>query len=131
MKNKLFLVLAAMALIFAAAPPAPLSAANKDMIALQTMVQNLQTQLQQMQQSIDERMGVMKNLVEQSADNVNKMGTSVNNLQATIDRQLQQQQQATGGKVDQLSSQIQALNDSVDELKSRLATTSKQLSDVI
>src|SRR5947209_5090051 len=106
-------------------------AANKNMIALQTMVQNLQTQLQQMQQSLDERMGVMKNLVEQSADNVNKMAGSVNNLQAALDRQLQQQQQTTGGKVDQLSSQIQALNDSVDELKARLATTSKQLSDVI
>jgi tol-pal system protein YbgF len=123
------LTLAAILTVCAIAPRS--FAANKDMIALQTMVQNLQTQLQQLQQSIDERMGVMKNLVEQSADNVNKMATGVNNLQATIDRQLQQQQQATGGKVDQLSSQIQALNDSVDELKARLATTSKQLSDVI
>jgi tol-pal system protein YbgF len=100
------------------------------MVALQTMVQNLQTQLQQLQQSIDERMGVMKNLVEQSADNVNKMAVSVNNLQAALDKQLQQQQQATGTKVDQLSTQMQALNDSVDELKARLATATKQLSDL-
>lgn len=128
MKTRTFTIVLAL-LIAAAAPPT--FAANKDMVALQTMVQNLQTQLQQLQQSIDERMGVMKNLVEQSADNVNKMATSVNNLQVTLDRQLQQQQQATGTKVDQISQQMQALNDSVDELKARLATTSKQLSDVI
>ncbi|HKD90723.1 MAG TPA: tol-pal system protein YbgF [Terriglobales bacterium] len=105
-------------------------AANKDMVALQTMVQNLQTQMQQLQQSIDERMGVMKNLVEQSADNVNKMAVTVNNLQAALDKQLQQQQQTTGAKVDQVSTQMQALNDSVDELKARLATATKQLSDL-
>lgn len=128
MKTRIFTF--AVVLVLAAVAP-PTYAANKDMVALQTMVQNLQTQLQQLQQSIDERMGVMKNLVEQSADNVNKMATSVNNLQATLDRQLQQQQQATGSKVDQISQQMQALNDSVDELKARLAATSKQLSDVI
>jgi tol-pal system protein YbgF len=105
-------------------------AANKDMVALQTMVQNLQAQMQQLQQSIDERMGVMKNLVEQSADNVNKMAVTVSNLQAALDKQLQQQQQTTGAKVDQVSTQMQALNDSVDELKARLATATKQLSDL-
>jgi len=118
-------------LILGFALAAPRSfAANKDMVALQTMMQNLQTQLQQLQQSIDERMGVMKNLVEQSADNVNKMSVTVNNLQVALDKQLQQQQQTTGAKVDQVSTQMQALNDSVDELKARLATATKQLSDL-
>src|SRR5262245_16063176 len=102
MKNKVLLLLAAMALIFVAAPPAPLAAANKDMIALQTRVQNLQTQLQQMQQSIDERMGVFRNLIEQNSDTVNKMSTQVGNLQASLDKQMQQQRNDSTGQINQL-----------------------------
>lgn len=109
---------------------APAHAANKDMVALQTMVQQLSAQLQQLQQSVDERLGVMKSLVEQSTDNVNKMAINVGNLQEALNRTLQQQGQTTGGKVDQVSQQVQVLNDSVDELKARVATVNKQLSDM-
>ena len=42
----------------------PASGANKDMVQLQTQVQQLQEQMTAMQRSFDERMGVMKNLVE-------------------------------------------------------------------
>ena len=43
---------------------------NKDMVQLQTQVQQLQEQMTAMQRSFDERMGVMKNLVEQDTDAV-------------------------------------------------------------
>src|SRR5271169_6864062 len=99
---------------------------SKEMVQLQTQVQQLQEQMTAMQRSFDERMGVMKNLVEQDTDAVNKVATALNGLQATL-----QKQQADGGsKVDQLSGQIQALNDTMDELKSRLAKVSKQLEDM-
>ena len=42
---------------------APAWGANKDMVQLQTQVQQLQEQMTAMQRSFDERMGVMKNLV--------------------------------------------------------------------
>jgi tol-pal system protein YbgF len=79
-----------------------------------------------MQQSFDERMGVMKDLLTQQTDNVNKMGISVQNLQ----KSLGQQTSDAGSKVDQISGQVQALHDSVDELKARLAKVSKQLDDM-
>jgi tol-pal system protein YbgF len=82
--------------------------------------------MRQMQQSFDERMGVMKNLVEQSTDNVNKVGTSISTLQST----LQKQQADSSGHIETLSGQIQALNDSIDELKVRLTKLSKQLEDM-
>ena len=63
------------------APGAPAFAVNKEMVQLQTQVQALQDQVARMQQSIDMNMGVMKNLVEQSADSVNKMNAAVNDLQ--------------------------------------------------
>ena len=79
-----------------------------------------------MQQSIDMNMGAMRNLIEQSADSVNKMNAAVNELQTKMQGQITD----SNGRVEQLSGQIQSLHDSVDELKSRLAKVSKQLDDM-
>jgi tol-pal system protein YbgF len=79
-----------------------------------------------MSTSFNERMGVMKNLLDQNTDSMNKTATAVASLQAF----LQKQQGDSGAHVDQLSSQIQTLNDSLDELKARLAKVSKQLEDM-
>src|SRR5580700_2887905 len=105
---------------------APSWAANKDMVQLQTQVQQLQEQMTAMQRGFDERMGVMKNLVESNTDAVNKVANALAGLQTT----LQKQQSEGGSKTDQLSGQIQALNDTMDELKVRLAKVSKQLEDM-
>jgi tol-pal system protein YbgF len=108
------------------AAEAPSFAANKDMVQLQTQVQSLQDQVARLQQSIDMNMGVMKNLIEQSADSVNKMNATVTELQ----NKMQGLTADNGSKMDQLSTQVQSLHDSVDELKSRLAKVSKQLDDM-
>jgi tol-pal system protein YbgF len=104
----------------------PAWGASKEMIQLQTQVQALQDQMTQMQQSFNERMGVMKNLMDQNTDNMNKVTTAMTLLQTTLEKL----QNDNGGKVDQLSGQIQALNDSLDELKARLNKVSKQLEDM-
>src|SRR5208282_5553790 len=95
---------------------APAWGASKEMIQLQTQVQQLQEQMTAMQRSFDERMGVMKNLVEQDTDAVNKVSTAVGALLSS----LQKQQGDSAAHVDQLSGQIQSLNDTLDELKARL-----------
>jgi tol-pal system protein YbgF len=99
---------------------------SKEMVQLQTQVQQLQEQMTAMQRSFDERMGVMNNLVQQDADAVNKVSTAITALQES----LQKQQGDSAGRVDQLSGQLQSLNDSLDELKARLAKVSKQLEDM-
>ncbi len=98
----------------------------KEIIQLQTQVQALQDQMSRMQQSFDERMGVMRNLVEQSTDNMNKVSASVVEMQKIV----QQQNSDNAAKMDQLSAQIQALHDSLDEMKARVAKVSKQLDDM-
>jgi TolA-binding protein len=98
-------------------------AVNKDMVQLQTQVQNLQDSVARLQQSNDERMGVLKDLVQQTADAVNKMSTTVQGLE----QQMRQQQEAAGGKTEQFSGQISSLNDSVDEVKARLNNVDKAL----
>ncbi len=105
---------------------APAWGASKEMIQLQTQVQQLQEQMTAMQRSFDERMGVMKNLVEQDTDAVNKVVSALNALQTT----LQKQQADAGTRTDQVSGQIQAMNDTMDELKVRLAKVTKQLEDM-
>jgi tol-pal system protein YbgF len=104
----------------------PAWGASKEMIQLQTQVQQLQEQMTAMQRSFDERMGVMKNLVETDTDAINKVTGVLTTLQAT----LQKQQGDSASHVDQLSGQIQSLNDTLDELKARLAKVSKQLEDM-
>jgi tol-pal system protein YbgF len=105
---------------------APAYGASKEIIELQTQVSQLAQQMTQMKQSFDERMGVMKNLLEQNTDAANKVTAAINELQASLNKQ----QQDRAGVVDQISGQIQALNDTMDELKVRLAKLSKQFEDM-
>jgi tol-pal system protein YbgF len=122
--NRISLTLALF--LFLAIWIAPAYGANKDIIELQTQVTQLQQQMTQMKQSFDERMGVMRNLLEQNTDAANKVTTAINGLQASVNKQ----QQDRSSQVDQISGQIQALNDTMDELKVRLAKLSKQFEDM-
>jgi tol-pal system protein YbgF len=79
-----------------------------------------------MTRSFDERMGIMKNLLEQNTSVANKVSTAIGELQTSVNKQ----QQDRSGQVDQISGQIQALNDTMDELKVRLAKLSKQFEDM-
>jgi tol-pal system protein YbgF len=101
-------------------------AASKEMVELQTQVQQLQDMLTQLKQSNDERLGALINLVQQNTDNVNKMTATVSQLQHA----LAAQNEAGGGKIDQVSGQLQSLNDSVDELKTRIARLDTALQNI-
>ena len=118
--------LAAASLAFAFIAVLPARAVSKDMIQLQTQVQQLQDAVARLQQSNDERMGVLKDLVQQTADSVNKMSIAVDGLKLNM----QNQQDAVATKDQQLSGQIQSLNDSFDELKARLAHMEKSIADI-
>jgi TolA-binding protein len=101
-------------------------AESKDMIQLQTQVQQLIDAVARLQQSNDERMGVLKDLVQQTADSMNKMAVTIDGLKISM----QNLQDANGAKADQLAGQVQALNDSLDELKARMARMEKSINEV-
>jgi uncharacterized protein involved in exopolysaccharide biosynthesis len=102
----------------------PSAGENKDMIALQTQM----NQLLKLQQSIDEKMGVLQDKVNtlsaQIGDNLKNVSASVDKL----DKALAQQQQVSDSCVDQVVGQAQPLQDSIAELKASLAAINKQLS---
>ena len=104
----------------------PALAVNRELVELQTQMQQLQDQITNLKQSLDERMGVIKNLMDQNTDSINKVTGAITNIQVN----LQKQQSDTNNHVDQLSGQLQALNDSLDELKARLGKVTKQLEDM-
>src|SRR5258708_3972906 len=106
--------------------PVRAHAASKEIIALQTQVQQLLDMVQRLQSTLDTRFGVLQHLVEQTADNANQMSQTVNALQQKIN----QQNEALGSKIDTTSGQVQSLNDSVDELKTRIAKLDKSLQDM-
>ena len=111
MRKTLLRIAPVVLLAFVLMPPRA-HAVAKEIIELQTQVQQLQDMLTQIKQSNDERLGVLLHLVQQNTDNMNKMTTQVGALQQSF---------AAQNENTQLSGQMQALNDSVDELKSRIA----------
>jgi TolA-binding protein len=121
-RNRLF----AAALVTVLAVPVPAHAASKEIIELQTQVQQLLDMVQRLQSTLDTRFGVLQHLVEQTADNANQMTVTVSALQQKINAQ----SEASNGKMDTVSGQVQSLNDSVDELKSRIAKLDKTVQDL-
>ncbi len=124
--NRITLALALFLSLFLTLCISPAYGASKEIIELQTEVQQLQQQMTAMTRSFDERMGVMKNLLEQNTAVASKVSAAMAELQASINKQ----QQDRAAQVDQISGQIQSLNDTMDELKVRLAKLSKQFEDM-
>lgn len=111
-----------LALVVALSVPA--SAGTKEMLVqLQTQVQFLQDQMARMQQGFNERMGVMRSLVEQNADQMNQMVTRMEG----VEQLLRKENAASGEQVENLAGQIQSLHDSLDELKVRVAKLNQYL----
>jgi len=104
----------------------PAHAVSKEIIQLQTQVQQLMDMVQRLQSTLDTRFGVLQNLVQQTADQTSQMSKDVNALQ----QKLNAQSDNLSGKLDATSGQIQSLNDSVDELKSRIAKLDKTVQDL-
>ena len=117
LRNPLFVV------VLAGLVSTPAWAVNRELVELQTQVQQIQDQMTALKQSLDERMGVIKNLMDQNTDSINKVTVAITNMQVA----LQKQQSDTNNHVDQLSGQLQTLNDSLDELKARLGKVTNQL----
>lgn len=106
--------------------PQPGHATSKEIVELQTQVQQLVDMVQRMQSTLDTRLGLIQDRVAQSTDSVNKMSITVTALQ----QKLNSQGDSAAGKIDSVSGQVQSVNDSLDELKSRIAKLDKQLQDI-
>jgi len=119
------LAIAALTLLIGPAAK-PAHAVSKEMVELQTQVQQLLDAVQRLQSTLDARMGVLDHQAQQTADQTTQINTTVTALQQKINAQ----NDAVIGKVDAVSGQVQSLNDSVDELKARIAKLDKTVADL-
>jgi len=123
MKKRLQAVLILVTLTFAV--PA-YAGPNKELIELQSQVQ----QLLKMQQSIDEKMGVLQDRINTLTQQVNDSLKSMTASADKLDKVLQQQVAASDTCVDQVTGQTQPIHDALTELRAQLAAMGKQLNDV-
>ncbi len=98
-------------------------AASKEIVQLQTQVQQLDDQIGRMQESFYENMGVLEDLVGQQTDATNQINASFQNFQ----KSLTGRSASFSQRNDKVSRQVQALNDSLGEAQAKLAKFSAQL----
>jgi TolA-binding protein len=123
-RNRFFASAALSAILMAM--PVRAHAASKEIIQLQTQVQQLLDMVQRLQTTMDTRFAVLQNLAQQTSDEAVQMNTTVTALQ----QKMNVQNEAISGKLDANAGQVQSLNDSVDELKTRIAKLEKTVQDM-
>ena len=106
---------------------------NRDMIQLQQTVALLLGTVRELQRSFDERMAVMRTLVEQSSqrtDQYQERMAQLNSAMTELQTSLQNSVANSGTKVDGISTQIQGLNGSLEELRARIDNLSQQVAKI-
>lgn len=106
--------------------PHPAEAVAREIIELQRDVTALLQGQKDLGTQITQDHTVMKTLVEQSADSVAKLGSTMGSLQKSV----QDVQANSGARLDTMSTQVQGLSDNLEEIKSRLGKLNQQLVDL-
>jgi tol-pal system protein YbgF len=106
--------------------PRPAEAVAREIVDLQRDVTTLLQGQKDLSDKVIQDHAVMKTLVEQSSDNVNKLGATMSSLQKSV----QDVQANSGARLDTMSTQVQGLSDNLEEIKSRLGKLNQQLVDL-
>src|SRR5580704_285182 len=106
--------------------PRPAEAVAREMIELQRDVTTLLQGQKDLATQVTQDHTVMKTLIEQSNDNVVKLGSTMGSLQKSV----QDVQANSGARLDTMSTQVQGLSDNLEEIKSRLGKLNQQLVDL-
>jgi len=114
--------LAGMALLLLSLPA---SAQKREVIELTKEVELLRQEVQGLRQTVERDNAVLKQLVEQALDAVNRMGATMQQVEQSV----QATQANTNTRVDSMSTQVQSLRDAVDELTARVGILSQQLAE--
>ena len=106
--------------------PAPVGAVAREIIELQTGVNQLIQGQQALQMAITQDSAVQRTLIEQSMDSVNKLSTSM----AAVQKNTQDLSATSGARLDTMGTQVQGLSDNVADLQARLGKLDQKLTDI-
>jgi len=113
-----------LAIFCIASTASPGLAQSREIVQIQQSVALLQGMVREMQRNFDEKMAVMRTLVEQSSEQTNRLGSDLSTLQQAIQSSVGN----AGQKVDNITTQVQGLQASLDDLRARLDRLSQQMS---
>src|SRR5579862_9972497 len=105
--------------------PAPVGAVAREIVELQTGVNQLIQGQQALQTQMTQSEAVQKTLVEQSLDSVNKLSATMGNLQKSV----QDMEANSGARLDSMTTQVQGVSDNLQELLARMGKLNQQLTD--
>ena len=106
--------------------PVPAGAVAREIIELQTGVNQLIQGQQAMQTAITQNNAVERTLIEQSLDAVNKLSVGM----AAVQKNTQDFSAASGARLDTMGTQVQGLSDNVADLQARMGKLDQKLSDI-
>jgi tol-pal system protein YbgF len=101
-------------------------AVAREIIELQTGVNQLIQGQQALQMAITQDSAVQRTLIEQSMDSVNKLSTSM----AAVQKNTQDLSANSGARLDTMGTQVQGLSDNVADLQARLGKLDQKLTDI-
>jgi tol-pal system protein YbgF len=106
--------------------PRPAQAVARELIELQRDVTTILQGQKDLSTQMTQDHTVVKTLVEQSGDTVNKLNGTMSSLQKSV----QDVQANSGARLDTMSTQVQGLSDNLEEIKSRMGKLNQQLADL-
>ena len=121
MKKHSILILLMLGLLAASARPA--YGVSKETLQMMQQLDALQQAVQNLQKTVDTQTAVLKTLIEQASDNVNKIKSNMDDLRDSTQKNLA----TSNARLDSMTTQIQALSESLDEAKSRIGKLGEQL----
>jgi tol-pal system protein YbgF len=121
LKKHVLLTLLIVSLLVARARPG--YGSSKEMFQITQQLDALQQAVQNLQKTVDTQTAVLKTLIEQASDNVNKIRSNMDDLRDSTQKNLA----ISNARLDSMTNQIQALSESLDEAKSRIGKLGEQL----
>ncbi|MBZ5643750.1 MAG: tetratricopeptide repeat protein [Acidobacteriia bacterium] len=106
--------------------PAPAGAVAREIIELQTGVNQIIQGQQAMQTAITQNAAVQQTLIQQSLDAVSKLNVSM----SAVQKNTQDFSAASGARLDTMGTQVQGLSDNVADLQARLGKLDQKLTDM-
>jgi tol-pal system protein YbgF len=106
--------------------PPPAGAVAREIIELQTGVNQLIQGQQTMQTAITENAAVQRTLIQQSLDSVNKLTAQM----SSVEKITQDHAASSGARLDTMGTQVQGLSDNVADLQARLGKLDQKLTDI-
>ncbi len=106
--------------------PRPAEAVAREIIDMQRDITSLLQGQRDMTTQITTDHTVLKTLLQQASDNVDKLNSSMGSVQKSV----QDVQANSGARLDTMSTQVQGLSDNLEEIKSRLGKLNQQIVDL-